>query len=121
MCLSDVVQYGEKDDEQFLVKVHHFLFVYRVCIYRLALQKYRGSGGDGLLPLDSVESRMDVFGNKCEVILIVFVEVTKGYNHVEQGIVFDLFPLAFALVFLAFENIVVVCLFVYTDGSVYPD
>ena len=63
---------------------------------------------------------MYVLGNEREVVLIAPVEIPECYDHIKQGVVLLLSPLAFRLVFFAFEYIVVMGLLIYAYGPVYP-
>ena len=73
------------------------------------------------MPLNFIESRVYVLGNKCKVVLIVLVEVSKCYYYIEQGVVLDFLATTFALVFFGFQDVVIVSFLINTNGSIYPD
>ena len=121
MLFLDIVEDREENDKEFLVKVHHLFSVYRVSVNGLPFQKYWVGRCYCFLPLNFVYSYMNIFGNKREIVLVVLVKITKSDNHIEKSVVLYLLSSAFPLIFFAFKNIVVMCLFIYADCALNPD
>ena len=121
MLFLDKVEDREENDKEFLVKVHHLFPVHRVSVNGLPFQKYWVGRCYCFLPLNFVYSSMNIFGNKREIVLVVLVKITKSDNHIKKSVVLYLLSSAFPLIFFAFKNIVVMCLFIYADCAVYPN
>ena len=84
VAVGYVLQYREVDDDQLLVEVYLPLLVDGVEIDGLAPLDNGVGAGYGLLPVDFVEARVEVFQYEGEILLILLVEADEGEDNVEQ-------------------------------------
>ena len=86
ISVTDIIQYGEEYDQQFLVEVYFSFFVYRVQIDGAVSLYDGGCRADGARPVYLVETGMKVFQYEKEKVLVLTVELYQRQQNVEIGI-----------------------------------
>jgi hypothetical protein len=84
--VSDVVQNGIIDDEQFLIKVYLPAFVDRIQIDRTLILNDGRCGADSTRPVNLVHARMHVLDNEEKEVLIVLVELYQLKQNIQVRI-----------------------------------
>ena len=120
MNLLYVVQYGEINDKQLLVEIHHLLLVYRVKIYRCAIRDDSLAFAYGLRPVYLVETAMHILHDEGKVVLVVAVEIAQGYDDIKQSSCLYLASCALALNLAGLKDVLVLVFLVNVDGAVNP-
>ena len=82
-----VAKYGEEDDEQFFFQIHLPLTIHHVHINRDIVLNDCLATTDSFSPVNLIESRMNVFQNESEIVLILIIETLKGNQNIQKGII----------------------------------
>ena len=120
--VADIIQYGEEDDQQFLIEVYCSFLVYKVQIDGTVLLYNGGCRADGMRPVYLVEAGMKVFQNEEEKVLVLTVELYQGQQNVQIGIAQSALSLAYLGYLGMIDDGAVVSLVVLVnhDGPINP-
>lgn len=84
--ISNVIQNGEEDDEQFLVKVYLAFFVYRVQINRLPVWDDGIGRPDGAHPVYFIQTAVHILYDGKEKTLVVFIELYQRKKNIQISV-----------------------------------
>ena len=120
--IPDIIQNGEEDDEQFLIKVYLAFLVYGIQINWLPVLDYGIGRSDGTHPIYFIQAAVHILYDGKEKTLVVFIELNQRKKNIQIGIAQPAPAVTHLRNLRVVDNLCIITLIVFInhDGAVNP-